>query len=121
MKKLYFNLHVVVSAILLLAFVACEKTVDDQITDEITIIQQRSVKTGQIDPCEVEQAYLQLFTKDNLDVGHVSIMNDGTNVYVTYFVDEGWFLKETNLFIGKKEDIPLKKKGSLIKRNLVRR
>lgn len=111
MKKLYFNLHVVVSAILLLAFVACEKTVDDQITDEITIIQQRSVKTGQIDPCEVEQAYLQLFTKDNLDVGHVSIMNDGTNVYVTYFVDEGWFLKETNLFIGKKEDIPLKKKG----------
>ncbi|MCZ4693379.1 hypothetical protein DWB61_01685 [Ancylomarina euxinus] len=112
MKKInFFNLRFAATAILLLVFVACEKTDPDQMIEGEAISQERSVKTGQTDPCEKEQSFLELYTKDNIDVGHVSIMNDGTNIYVTYFADEGWFLKETNLFVGKKEDIPLKKDG----------
>ncbi|MGZ2368913.1 DUF7467 domain-containing protein [Ancylomarina sp. YFZ004] len=112
MKKLsYFNLRFAVTAILMLVFIACEKTETEQVLEEEAITQMRSVKTGQSDPCEMDQSFLELYTKNNIDVGHVTIMNNGTNIIVTYFVEEGWFLKETNLFVGKKEDIPLKKKG----------
>ncbi|WP_372641326.1 hypothetical protein [Ancylomarina sp.] len=112
MKKLsYFNLRFALTAILLLVFVACDKTDTEPLFEEEAITQIRSVKTGQTDPCEMEQSFLELYTKDNVDVGHVSIMNDGDYVYVTYFVDEGWFLKETCLYIGTKEGIPLKEGG----------
>ena len=112
MKKLsYFNFRFALTAILMLAFVACDKTETEQLLEEEAITQIRSVKTGQADPCKMEESFLELYTKDHVDVGHVSIMNDGDYVYVTYFVDEGWFLKETCLYFGTKEGIPLKDGG----------
>jgi len=113
MKKLnYFNLRFAVIVALMFAFAACDKTETDLLLEEEAITQIRSVKTGQTDPCKMGESFLELYTKDHVDVGHVSIMNDGDYLYVTYFVDEGWNLKKTCLYIGTKEGIPLKDDGS---------
>jgi hypothetical protein len=40
-----------------------------------------------------------LFAGQNIDVGTVSVWNDGTNLYVTYSTTDGWEMTETHLAV----------------------
>jgi len=54
-----------------------------------------------------------LYAGQNIDVGTVSVWNDGTNLYVKYETADGWQMRETHLAVATSlEGIPQTKKGN---------
>ena len=53
-----------------------------------------------------------LYAGQHIDIGTLTVSNNDTNLYITYEVKENWWLEETHLFVGKKEDLPLTNSGN---------
>ena len=53
-----------------------------------------------------------LYAGQTIDVGSVSVWNDDENLYVNYTTKDGWYLKETHIFAGDCDAMPLTKKGN---------
>ena len=110
----YFGPHLAIFAILMFAFISCNKDdiMEDSLGIDISTIQAGTdINSIDYDPCLMEPVILELLTEKKGDVGYVSITNDEENVYVNYVAEDGWLIAETSLFIGAKDGIPLKKGG----------
>ena len=63
---------------------------------------------------ETDPFVTDLIAGQHIDVGDVTVWNDGDYLYVTYVVNEpGWYLTETHLHVACDwEDIPQTKKNN---------
>lgn len=53
-----------------------------------------------------------LFAGQHIDCGSLLVSNDEDFIYVKYKTNDNWHLKETHLYLGKKELMPSNKKGN---------
>lgn len=56
---------------------------------------------------EEEPFVTDLMAGQHIDVGDVSVWNDGENLYVEYETTDGWEITETHLYVGKTDPINL--------------
>jgi hypothetical protein len=54
-----------------------------------------------------------LYAGQNIDVGNVIVNDDGTNIYVDYYTENGWVISETHLYVGPEDEIPSTKSGNI--------
>lgn len=98
-------------AVLLAALVSCKKesalnTSNNYGTNETSV-------TGSFYPTNgCVPATVSLIAGQHIDAGTVTVSNDANFIYVTYTTANGYLLKETHLYIGNCEAIPVNKKGN---------
>jgi len=108
MKKLYYL--IVLALILGLVLTGCSllSNVGQVPTTEQSGISYLT-KGAPGDPPDV----LTLYASQNIDVGTVSVWNDGINLTVTYNTTDGWVMTETHLaVVADPEDFLTTKKGN---------
>lgn len=67
-----------------------------------------SINISELSPC----AYTELIADQRYDAGDIKVYFDATHVYVEYQASISWSIRETHLFIGKQNMIPLNRYGS---------
>lgn len=59
-----------------------------------------------------EQKTITLLAGQNINVGSITISNDGENLYVRYETINGWVIRATHLYVGPLENVPDNKSGN---------
>lgn len=55
---------------------------------------------------------VSLIAGQHIDAGTVTVSNDASFIYVTYTSANGYLIKETHLYVGNCEAVPVNKKGN---------
>ncbi|MGC9307175.1 MAG: hypothetical protein ACP5FL_00175 [Thermoplasmatota archaeon] len=56
---------------------------------------------------------IDLIAGQDIDVGDVTVWNDGDTIYVTFTTEDGWYMTETHLHLAMSSDaFPVNKKGN---------
>ena len=59
-----------------------------------------------------EAIVTQIFAGQNIDIGDLIVGNDQDSLYVSFNLENDWYLQETHLYVGDCDKIPLGKKGN---------
>ena len=121
MKKISILFYLVLS---FFAYLSCEQ--QDEINSVNSTDLQISIdKNSQInlEPTTVTKEQIEniscgeiftttLLAGQHINVGTLTISNDKENLYVTYTVSGNWWLSETHLYVGSKDNLPLNGGGN---------
>jgi hypothetical protein len=64
--------------------------------------------------CEYVPVSYDLIAKRNVDVGDLVITNDEEFLYVTYSLEDDWYVRSARMFIGDVNDMPINRGGNPI-------
>jgi len=53
-----------------------------------------------------------LYAGQHIDIGTITVSNNEMNLFVTYEVNGNWWLSESHLYVGSKDEIPITDKGN---------
>ncbi len=105
--NLFFRRFVILIALILcIVITSCTKEESLEATDS-EIPATSILKNAQIS--ENDMMICDLIAGQDMVVGRVIYSNDGENLFVDYFADNGWTLSEVHLFVGQFEDLPRNK------------
>ena len=105
MKKTLF----ILAGLAFLAFSSCTEDVE-VIPDTSNRSNLKSLEVGiPADVCN--ETGFTLIAGQHMNVGSVTVANDGENLYVNYETDGVWMIQEIHFYIGALGDVPTNKKG----------
>jgi hypothetical protein len=105
MKTKIFSL-----AILMTVLVSCQKeSVTKKNTDELSNI---NIANERYNSYGCEAQVVPFIAGQHIDAGTIEVTNDAEYIYVTYNTANGYVLRETHLYVGDCEAVPVNKKGN---------
>lgn len=94
------------------AVVACSKSDVNEIEEATDLNLKGAIENVVPDfYCNLDPVVFDLMAGQTMHAGIVTIVNDETNLYITYETTDGSMINEVHVYVGDKEGIPSTKKG----------
>ena len=111
--KLHHKLGTFIAVLLMVfSFQSCNEENTKEL-DELIALNKAHLEMEEVDwdgLCNTKT--VEFLAGQHIDVGQIVVGNDEENIYVKYVVEDDWYLKETHLFVGMYDDVPLSGGGT---------